>query len=66
MNELIELEIIRNQNGKSKLNTKPYTKTLLTIYEHNGEIKVNATGFHDCNTKEKNEIKEILEELLKT
>lgn len=66
MNELIDFEINLKENGKTKLNSRSFTKTLLTIYEHNGEIKVNASGYHDCHVKEKNQIKEILEELLNT
>ena len=67
MSELIEAEIYRSDPSHPKRpSDKPYAKTLLTIYEYNGEIKVNASGYHDSNMQEKAEIKEILEELLKT
>ena len=67
MNELIEGEINKNNPNHPKLpSTGPYTKTLLTIYEYNGEVKVNASGYHNSTLQEKLNIKEILEELLKT
>jgi len=64
MSELIEIEITRTEDGKAKIPSRAAAKTLLTIYEYNGEIKVNASGYHDCDVKGKGEIKEILEELL--
>lgn len=67
MNELIEAEMHRNDPTKpNPLSDKPFAKTLLTIYDYNGEIKVNASGYHDRSADEKMKIREILEELIKT